>query len=137
MAIEKNLVTTTEDAAANLSSYQYRCVVQQTTDGRVALSGNAAVVFGVLQNKPAAAGRGAIVAIGGITKMRAEASVAGTALAPGTALMSSTIGLAVKATTGGTAYVFGRSMDILSTSTVAPTTIISARITNEGPTSTA
>jgi hypothetical protein len=87
----------TRRAAADMStkaSYQYRCVVVDST-GRVARNTSAGgVVYGVLQNDPIL-NAAATVMLDGATKMRA-----GTAIAAGAKVMSDSAGRAVTATTG-------------------------------------
>lgn len=134
MAKEKGLQLVSFPANANLSARQFRCV-NLSTDGQLAAAGaGATYVLGVLQNKPAAAGRAGSVAVGGVTKV--EVSRAAAAVTAGAALVTAANGVAIIASTGGTAYVWGRAMEAVSTSTVG-NVIISAQITHEGPTSTA
>lgn len=60
-------------AAADLSTKQFYFVKKNTTDNQVALcSVDGEVVLGVLQNKPAAAGRAATVVVHGVTKVVAS-----------------------------------------------------------------
>lgn len=132
MAYESNLQLKSFEAGQTFASKQYYCV-NLASDGQVDPAGNGARVDGVIQDAPTAAGRAAAVAIGGITKVNASAT-ADPAIAIGSALISSTIGQAIAASTGGTAYVWGRALEAVSTGNSA---IISALITHEGPTSTA
>jgi hypothetical protein len=74
MATESVQTLITRPAAADLSSYQYRAV-KIDSSGNVALAGEGDIAVGILQNKPAAAGRGAVVCVGGVSKMRGGASV--------------------------------------------------------------
>ena len=133
MTVEQVLTLVSYPASANLSTKQYYCV-NLASDGEVQVATSGAKVTGVLQDKPAAVGRAAAVAIGGITKVAAQA-LATESIAIGDPLIASTIGKVSKATTGGTAYVFARSMEALTTAVGAA--IISAQITHEGPSSTA
>jgi len=75
MAFEENLSTFSLEAAADLSASQFHALVVDA-NGQVALAGAAVRIDGVLQNDPAAAGREAAVAFGGITKMVCGAAVA-------------------------------------------------------------
>lgn len=74
MAFHENQTCVSVEAGSDLSSSQY-LFVSVATDGQVDVSGNGAAAFGVLQNKPAAAGRPAEVAIGGLTKVTFGATV--------------------------------------------------------------
>lgn len=67
------------EAGADLSTNQFYCVKMSATDNRVSLCDTDGEVFlGVLQDKPAAAGRQANVVVSGVTK-----GVAGEALTAG------------------------------------------------------
>ena len=134
MAIEKGLSPVTFPADADLSARQFRAV-NLAADGQAKAAGAGQYVLGILQNKPAAVGRAAAVETkaGAVTKVSAS-TTAGVAIAAGTALVSGANGIVLAASTGGTAYVFGRAMEALSTGL---TGIISAEITHEGPSSTA
>lgn len=60
------------DVDANLSSNQFFCVKQSTTDNRVSLCDTDGEMFlGVLQNNPNAAGGAATIMMTGITKVKA------------------------------------------------------------------
>lgn len=135
MAVEKGLNPLTFTASTNLSARQYRCV-NLDANGEVQASGAAATfVMGVLQNDPTAQGQGAAVETfaGAVTKVHAS-TTAGTAINEGSALISGLAnGIAEAASTGGTAYVWGRAIDPLTTGS---TGIISAMLTHEGPSST-
>lgn len=75
MALERELVTISLPADADLSAGQYR-LVKIGTDEQVALAdGTTAKVIGVLQNKPGAADRAARVGIGGVSKCIAGGSI--------------------------------------------------------------
>lgn len=132
MAYESNLTLASYEAGQTFASKQYYCV-NLASDGQIDPASAGAVVLGVIQDAPTAAGRAASVAVGGITKVNASAT-ADPAITIGSALVSSTIGQAIAASTGGTAFVWGRALEAVSTGNSA---VISALITNEGPTSTA
>ena len=69
MATEQRVETLTMLAAADLSTHQYKAVKQNGTDNQVALAtAQGETIFGILQDKPAAAGRAANVATGGVCK---------------------------------------------------------------------
>jgi len=78
-------------ASADLSASQF-CAVKVDTSGQAALAqGNAAVpdqIIGILQNKPTAAGRPAIIQINGVSKAKAGGALA-------------TIGVKVSSTSAG------------------------------------
>jgi hypothetical protein len=112
--------------------------VQQASDGEVqVVSAKGGFALGVLQNDPAAVDRAADLAIYGVTKVIANVSAAGMGLSVGSALISAAGGKAIKASTGGTAYVWGRAIEAVSTSTGSGAVVISALITHEGPSSSA
>lgn len=66
-AYEANLSTRSLPAAADLSTKQYYAVVVNSS-GQAALGGDDGEFFGILQDKPAAAGRAACVAVGGASR---------------------------------------------------------------------
>lgn len=94
MAFEEALKSVTREAAADLSTRQYR-FVQIDSDGRAALSGTAGRPDGVLQDKPSAAGQACAMAISGVSKV-----VAGAAIDEGVEVTSDSQGRAVAAGTG-------------------------------------
>lgn len=82
----------TFDSAADLSTHQYKFVVGAPASGnsqqaRVNVSGANGRTIGVLQNKPNAANLGAVVRIGGTTKLQVDTSaiVVGSPLKAGAA----------------------------------------------------
>lgn len=77
MATEERVFTFSALACADLSSNQYRAI-RYSTGAAIALSGAADNAIGILQNKPAAAGRVASFATLGLTK-----AVAGGVIAAG------------------------------------------------------
>jgi len=133
MSVEKALTCVSYPASADLSAKQFYCI-NLASDGEVQVATGGAKVTGILQDNPAAVGRAAAVAIGGISKVSAQTG-GGAAIAIGDPLIASSIGTAIKGTTGGTAFVFGRAAEALTTAVGAA--IISAQLTFEGPTSTA
>jgi hypothetical protein len=78
-AYEENMTTNTRSgiAGADLSGNQYYAVKLDTTaaDGRVVLAGEGDKAIGILQDKPAAAGRACSYAFGGTSKAVAGASI--------------------------------------------------------------
>src|SRR3989304_5881431 len=84
-----NLITL--PASADLSASQF-CAVKVDSNGQVALAqGNAAIpdqIIGILQNKPAAAGRPAVIQTNGVSKAKAGGALA-------------TIGVKVSSTAAG------------------------------------
>lgn len=77
MGFEIPLLKWTREAAADLSAAQYMGLVMSGT--QVALAGADVRIIGVLQNKPAAAGRGAEIMSQGITKGEFGATVSANA----------------------------------------------------------
>lgn len=71
-------------AAGNLSAHAGKIMTKNAVADQIALSGGQdEVIAGVLQNKPAAAGRAATVQVAGIAKVEAGAAVtAGDVVAP-------------------------------------------------------
>lgn len=93
MAYEEILQVISADAAADLSSHQFK-FVQQTTSG-INLANATSDVLGILQDKPAAAGRAGSVAVGGVSKLTC---VSTGGIVAGSVLTASTVGLGVLAT---------------------------------------
>lgn len=84
-------------AGADLSTHQHKAVQAERVSGTlsIVLSASAgARVFGVLQNKPSAAGQDAVVAFRGVTKMKAEGPINA-----GDMVIASTAGLAITSST--------------------------------------
>lgn len=94
MATEQALQIITLPAAGDLSSYQY-CFVSIDSNGRVALTSAGAQADGVLQNKPAALGRAAEIAISGVTKL-----LCGGTVTKGALIAATTNGKGLDATSG-------------------------------------
>src|SRR5512146_3526347 len=88
----------TVPAGSDLSSYQYRFMKLDTSGYATPCSAKTDVVVGILQNKPAAAGRGARIRISGISLMyHSAANAAATTLSPcavggGTATTTDSVG---------------------------------------------
>lgn len=96
MALDRNLQVISLPASADLSTYQFRQVMIDA-GGSVAVStGSLSATIGILQNKPAAAGVAAQVAIGGVSRCLSGGSVAS-----GDLVKSEGAGLAVVTTTTG------------------------------------
>ena len=96
-------------AAADLSAFQYRVVRLTTTANNVnvashALAASPLAAIGVLQNKPAAAGRAASVAYSGHSK-----GVAGATITLGQMLSHDGSGYLIDAVSG--ANIVGRAME--------------------------
>ena len=69
MAVEQDGIDVSFPAAGDLSAGQFRLVVVED-DGQVNFgAGSGSIGLGVLQNKPAAANRAAVVRVAGITKV--------------------------------------------------------------------
>lgn len=101
----------TLEAGSDLSASQFH-FVSVAADGQVDLTGAGAYAEGVLQDKPNAAGVAARVAIGGVVKVEAGASVT-----RGAEVASNAAGECVDATTGniilGTALEAGADGEII------------------------
>jgi hypothetical protein len=82
-------------AADDLSAYQFRFLKLTGADEVDIVSAATDRVVGVLQNKPAAAGRGAAVAVVGVIKMQA-----GGAITAGDPFKTNATGFAVSASSG-------------------------------------
>lgn len=74
MAYEDRLYTHSYLAASDLSSDQYKAV-KLNTSNRLALAGEGDKAIGILQDKPAAAGRAGCVAVLGRTKALAGGNI--------------------------------------------------------------
>lgn len=74
-ATEQSVFAPSYAANADLSSYQYFLVKRHSTEGQCALvAGTTDLPIGLLQNKPAAAGRAAEVMVLGKSKANVEAT---------------------------------------------------------------
>jgi len=125
----------TGQAMADLSTQQYSAVALNSSGYYNVTATRGARVDGILQNTPAAKGRGALVAVGGVTKATVQTNIAGLSIAYGDSLINSTKGYLLKSSTGGTAFRIARAEEALSTGVARA--LLAVRITNEGPTSTA
>lgn len=99
----------TLQASTDLSSYQYRFVTVDA-NGKAALAGNGTSILGVLQNKPSD-DQAASIMIDGVSKVKA----AGSTVAAGDLITSSSVGFAAAAAAGE--YVVGRVLSGSSGST--------------------
>lgn len=112
MAYKNSQTCVTLEAGQDLSAKQF-FFVSLASDGQVDPTGDGASAIGVLLNDPAAAGRGAEVCIGGMTRVSA-----GGTIAAGAAVASDAAGEAVTAATGdvilGTAVTGGADGEIIS-----------------------
>ena len=134
MSVEKALQLVTYPASADLSAKQYH-LVDNATAGVTFTTAATNVPVGVLQNKPAASGRAASVAIAGITKIAMSSTAAAGGFAIGTQLVSNGAGKAVEFNgTGADHYIIGRSLTTTTTGTAAGVgnVIGSMQITHEG-----
>lgn len=80
MATHQSLTCVSLQAAGDLSAKQFYCMKISAANTVDTNDAAGAPVFGILQNKPAAAGRAAEVAVAGIAKVTAGAAVAAGAL---------------------------------------------------------
>jgi hypothetical protein len=107
MAVQRDGMDVTFTAGADLSAKQYYFMEQSTTDNQVSTT-NAATdrSIGVLQNKPAASGRAALVRVLGHTKIVCGENLASS---EGSLIGSNVRGSATALTAGTstTAYVMG------------------------------
>jgi hypothetical protein len=96
MSTEEKLLTVTEEAGADLSAKQYLFHVM-SSDGQIdPCSVEGEVAYGVLQNKPDAAGKAATVAWGGVSKIVLGAD----SMTPGMKIQTSDAGKALEAAVG-------------------------------------
>jgi len=122
MALDSNLTCVTLEAGGDLSAGQYR-FVELAADAQVdivASAGGDAV--GVLQNDPSAAGRAATVAVMGVSKV-----VAGATVAAGDRLQSDANGAAIAAASGD--IVLGRALTGGAAGDVIEVLLISTHVT--------
>lgn len=75
MAYTESQINISVPASTDLSSYQY-CGVYINSSGQLALAVEGTAALGILQDKPAAQGRPALVCIGGKSKVKAGATLA-------------------------------------------------------------
>jgi Uncharacterized conserved protein (DUF2190) len=110
MAREIEIFDRSRQASADLSASQY-CAVLLNSSSQLALPSAGVDVYGVLQDKPKAAGRAGSVRILGLTKMVVGAST----VTAGDKVMVDSAGKAVTATS--TNFVIGISEDTGATGT--------------------
>ena len=84
-------------ASADISAYQYCFMGMPDSSGQVTFTGAGEHILGILQNKPAAAGRGASVRVYGVSKLVVDGNVG--AIVPGDRLISDAAGKGVKGET--------------------------------------
>ncbi len=112
-AREERIESTSKDAGADLSTKQYYGVKLNSTGQAILCTAAGENVYGVLQNKPAAAGRAAEVAVGGTCR-----AIAGGVIQPGATVKVTAAGKFIDATEATTdisgdvdglvgSYVFG------------------------------
>lgn len=98
MAYDNKVQSISLPAAADLSAAQFKLVTVNAS-GQAALANTTALVVGVLQNKPTAAGQAATVAFAGVSKVLAAGNITAgarvTADANGNAIAATTAGDAV------------------------------------------
>jgi hypothetical protein len=108
-AYEERLVCTTREAGANLSTKQYYGVKIDSSDGQVVLCDAAGEnAYGVLQDKPSAAGRPCEVAVSGICR-----AIAGGVINPGATVKVNASGKFVDASEAVTDTQAGSATDAL------------------------
>ena len=104
MPVDRDLKCISYPASGDLSAGQFR-IVAIDANGRVGLAnGTVDKVVGILQNKPSALGQAAQVAIGGVSRC-----VAGASVAPGDFIVANAQGFAL-AGAGATSQVVGRAV---------------------------
>jgi hypothetical protein len=104
MARQEKIECISMEAGADLSTHQFKFVVE-ASDGQIdPVGANGGDADGVLQNQPDAAGRAAQVAVAGIAKVKAAA-----AITQGSKVSSNGSGLAQTAASGH--HVLGRAMN--------------------------
>lgn len=104
-------------ASTNLSAYQFR-FVGVNGSGQATLNGDGAAAVGVLQNKPSLTGEACTIMVDGVSKVKA----AGSTVATGDLIASSSVGLAV--TPGAGDYTLGRVIGGSSGSTGRVLTVL-------------
>ncbi len=124
MAISEAQTPISVAASADLSSCRY-CGVYINSSGLLAVAGEGNKAIGILQDKPAAAGRPGLVCVGGKSPVKAGAT-----LAPGAAFSFGS---------GGTAIAVGSGDDwsmgiILETANTASGSIYTCLVQPTGPT---
>lgn len=99
MAFDNSVQSITLPAAADFSAQQYRCITVNAS-GLAAVANATALVVGILQNDPGAAGHPATIAYAGASK-----AVAGAAIAAGARVTSDANGAVITAATAGDAVI--------------------------------
>lgn len=74
-ALEREVTSITIPANADLSASQFRIAAVNTSDKAIIAAGNTAKIIGVLMNKPTALGDAAQIAIGGVARVTAGATI--------------------------------------------------------------
>jgi hypothetical protein len=108
VAFDSDLRTFSAEAGEDLSSYQY-CAVKWSSGQLVKCSSAGEYAVGILQNKPSAAGQMAVVAYGGISRVKLSGSVS-----QGNPLRTSASATIVVAT-GSTDFLLGYALSDGST----------------------
>ncbi len=103
MATQENMTTISLEAGQDLSAKQFY-FVSVAADGQIDPTGAGVIAVGVLQDAPAAAGRAALVAVAGKTKV-----VCGGTVTRGGPVMSNASGQAVTATS--TNLILGTALE--------------------------
>jgi hypothetical protein len=75
MAVELRVLDITQEAGGDLSSDQFKFVKLDSNDQVVACDGATDIPLGVLQNKPDAAGKAAVVRVFGLSKIQADGDI--------------------------------------------------------------
>ncbi len=113
MAGNESIVCVSIPAGADLSALQFTAVKYGTGKTIVSATSAAAPIVGILQDKPAASGRAASVAISGIAKAKA-----GGVWAAGDPLTATTGGALIKTTTNND-YIIGYAHEIAASGDIA------------------
>ena len=99
MAFDNAIQSITLPAAADLSAQQYRCITVNAS-GQAAVANATALVVGILNNDPGAAGQPATVGYAGVSK-----AIAGAAIAAGARVTADANGAVIAAATAGDAVI--------------------------------
>lgn len=132
MAIEQSVqLLPGMETAADLSSLQYHVVRINSTGKVVSIAASSNNAIGVLQDKPAASGRGAQVGYSGITKLVAGTSASWT---PGGKVGYDTTGRGVPTTASGRkiigTYIPTGESGIVAGSTLVSVLLLPGALTN-------
>lgn len=113
-AYEESLTCITLPAGADLSAKQYHFVTVNSSGQAVAVSSDGGAGIGVLQNNPDAAGKSATIAIAGVTKTAASASIsAGVRVASDNAGKAGAVG-------SGDDFVMGVALEAMASGGIYP-----------------